>query len=152
MSTEKEIVLLMLLLLWITCKMFFCSLRKRKGVFFAQKHQRPCTEQNDGLGIKEIYFLMEKNNQWQKFSCPQKAQLLCREKKLGQANGWDNVMADIGNGKRENLVIQKCHLCIFLLHKAKTSLSSATTQVTSRWISSRMLWLTEQVMNIWCAL
>lgn len=99
---------------------------------FAQKHQRPCTEQNDGLGIKEIYFFMEKNNQWQKFSCPQKAQLLCREKKLGQANGWDNVMADIGNGKRENLVIQKCHLCIFLLHKAKTSLSSATTQVTSR--------------------
>lgn len=57
---------------------------------------------------------------------------LPEKKKLGQAKGWDNVMEDIGNAKRENLVIQKCHLCIFLLHKAKTSLSSATTQVTSR--------------------
>lgn len=67
-----------------------------------------------------------------KIQLPTKGTASLQEIKLGQAKGWDNVMADIGNGKRENLVIKKCHLCIFLLHKAKTSLSSATTQVTSR--------------------
>lgn len=57
---------------------------------------------------------------------------------LPEKKNWDKQKVGtmlwriIGNAKRKNLVIQKCHLCIFLLHKAKTSLSSATTQVTSR--------------------
>lgn len=48
-----------------------------------------------------------------KIQLPTKGTASLQGEKLGQAKGWDNVMADIGNGKRENLVIQKCHLCIF---------------------------------------
>lgn len=57
-----------------------------------------------------IHFLMKKkNNPWQKFNFPQKAQLLCKKK----SSGLDNVVVDTGNGKRENPVILKCHLGIF---------------------------------------
>lgn len=42
-----------------------------------------------------IFFMKKKNNPWQKFYCPQKAQLLARKKKLrlGQCCGRYKAMA-----------------------------------------------------------
>lgn len=50
---------------------------------------------------KFIEFFMKKNSVAHK----RHSFFAGKKKGLGQAKGWDNVMVEIGNGKRENLVI-----------------------------------------------
>lgn len=133
MSVEKEIILPTLFPLQIICRMVFftlCGRGKGLTVFSHKNVSSPVQSRKTVWALKtlsiwalSIFFMKKKNNPWQKFYCPQKAQLLARKK----SSGWDNVAVDIRQWQERKSCNVKMLLMHLLLPKAKTPLSSATT-------------------------
>lgn len=97
MSTEKEIILLTLLPLWRTCKTFFCSLEKRKGIVLHKNIRGPVQVPSKMMvwAIKKFmeFFTRKKKKKGKNSVAHKRLRFFAGKKKLGTSKRLWQIQA-----------------------------------------------------------